>query len=324
MRQVRVPTALGSVLLALALVAAPAGAAIVEFDATIDGAQETPPNASAAMGMGTFVMDTEANTLSFSIFLTVLPPSGETAAHIHGFAPPGTPAGILFPLPAGNPKNGVWNYDEAQEADIIAGLTYVNIHSVDFPGGEIRGQIEADTINTGVQAKKLIMLDKLAASGKAKVAFVVKDAGVTKGPGTDVEDISARLLIEYIPGSVGGAFNISAGDESWLLNSPTVAKFVNQDPLGFSTYIKILTIKPGKSIKVVAKDALGDGTPLDIVALGPPSGSVFTTFRVENGDILARHCSEFTACTWKSLADGTGAKVVCKNGVPEPTCAYSP
>ena len=30
---------------------------------------------------------------------------------------------------------------EGQEANILAGLTYVNIHSQMFPGGEIRGQI---------------------------------------------------------------------------------------------------------------------------------------------------------------------------------------
>jgi cysteine-rich repeat protein len=122
--------------------AASANATMIQFAAaSIDGAQETPPNGSVAMASGTFTMDTVANTLSVNVVISVAPPSGEILAHIHGFAPPGTPAGILFGLPLGSPKITTWNFTEPDEANIIAGLTYVNIHSNAFPGGEIRGQI---------------------------------------------------------------------------------------------------------------------------------------------------------------------------------------
>ena len=125
---------------AVVVAAGVASAATIPFSATINGGQETPPNASPGTGTGSFTMDTVANTLSFNItFSGLLAP--ESAAHIHGFAGPGVAAGILFGLPAGSPKIGVWNFTEAQEANIIAGLTYVNIHSTMFPGGEIRGQI---------------------------------------------------------------------------------------------------------------------------------------------------------------------------------------
>ncbi|HSD10314.1 MAG TPA: CHRD domain-containing protein [Candidatus Binatia bacterium] len=128
---------------AVLMVATGARGTIIQFEADpIDGAHETPPNASVAMASGTMTMDTDANTLSYNIVISVLPPSGETAAHIHGFSAPGVPSGILHPLPPGSPKVGVWNFLEAQQANIIAGLTYVNIHSNDFPLGEIRGQIE--------------------------------------------------------------------------------------------------------------------------------------------------------------------------------------
>ena len=129
--------------LALVLLAGTAGAQ--NFTATIDGLQETPPNASPGTGSATLVLDTTANTLSYNITYGGL--SGtETAAHIHGFAGPNVPAGVLHPLPAANPKIGVWNYLEAQEANIIAGLTYINIHTNLFPGGEIRGQIVRETV----------------------------------------------------------------------------------------------------------------------------------------------------------------------------------
>jgi hypothetical protein len=119
-----------------------ASAAIINFTATLSGSQEVPPNASTATGSGTFVMDTVANTLSYNItFSGLMAP--QTAGHIHGFAPPGMSAGVIHGFAAlGSPTIGVWNFAEAQEANIIAGLTYANIHSQMWPGGEIRGQIE--------------------------------------------------------------------------------------------------------------------------------------------------------------------------------------
>jgi len=117
-----------------------AAAAILNYEATIDGLQETPPVATPASGSATVTIDTDANTLSYNITYSGLIGT-ETAAHIHGFAAPGTPAGVLHGLPASNPKVGVWNYLEAQEADILAELTYINIHTSFKSGGEIRGQI---------------------------------------------------------------------------------------------------------------------------------------------------------------------------------------
>jgi hypothetical protein len=115
-------------------------ATIHNYVLTLDGLQETPPNASPASGFGTADIDDVANTLTLYVVFSGLT-GPETAAHIHGMAPPGTAAGVLFALPLGSPKSAVWSYMESQEADILAGLTYVNIHTTTFPGGEIRGQI---------------------------------------------------------------------------------------------------------------------------------------------------------------------------------------
>lgn len=108
----------------------------------LNGMQEVPPNASTAIGCGVFEIDTCANTVNYRIVFTPTALVGaETAAHFHGPADPGVNAGVIVGLPAGNPKVGVWNYAEAQEADILGGRIYVNIHSGGFPGGEIRGQV---------------------------------------------------------------------------------------------------------------------------------------------------------------------------------------
>jgi hypothetical protein len=117
-----------------------AAATIFQRVALLTGDQEVPPNASTAVGSARFEVDTCANTLRYRIAYSCLT-SAETAAHIHGPAGPGVNAGVVHPLPAGNPKVGVWNYPEAAEADILSGRMYVNIHTTMFPGGEIRGQI---------------------------------------------------------------------------------------------------------------------------------------------------------------------------------------
>ena len=106
----------------------------------ISAAQEVPTNGSAGIGTVTASVDTAANLLRFDISYSGLT-STETGAHIHGPALPGANASVKFALPGTNPKTGVWNYSESDEADILAGKMYVNIHTINNGGGEIRGQI---------------------------------------------------------------------------------------------------------------------------------------------------------------------------------------
>ncbi|MCA0354061.1 MAG: CHRD domain-containing protein [Chloroflexi bacterium] len=121
-------------------------ASCLRFMVSLEGSQEVPPSGSNATGGGTVDVDTVNNILSYNLSYQGLS-STETAAHIHGFAPRGANAGVLVGLSTGSPKVGIFNYSEAQEASILAGQAYVNIHTNSFPGGEIRGQIDGATIN---------------------------------------------------------------------------------------------------------------------------------------------------------------------------------
>lgn len=112
----------------------------VSMKSTLNGSQEVPPTSSKASGKGEFEINTKANTLKFNVEYSNLS-ANETSAHIHGFALPGNNTGVLFPLPLGAKKEGVWVYNESMESSILSGLTYVNVHSLNFPNGEIRGQI---------------------------------------------------------------------------------------------------------------------------------------------------------------------------------------
>jgi hypothetical protein len=67
--------------------------------------------------------------------------ANETISHVHGPAEPGVTAGVAVDLPIGTPKVGDVMLSVQQQEDMLAGLYYVNIHSVNCVGGEIRGQI---------------------------------------------------------------------------------------------------------------------------------------------------------------------------------------
>lgn len=111
------------------------------YDAVLTGEQETPePVVTPATGAGSFNLDAE-KMLHYEITFSGLQ-GMETGAHIHCCAPAGTGAGVLFTLPSGSPKIGSFGPLTAeQEADLNAGLMYVNVHSSLHGAGEIRGQI---------------------------------------------------------------------------------------------------------------------------------------------------------------------------------------
>ena len=119
------------------------------FTAQLGGLQEVPPNPSPGTGSATLVLDAGMMLQVTCTFGGLLAPV--TAAHIHAPAPPGVNAGVRFslipPAPPVSPINlTVGPLTAAQAADLINGLSYINIHTGQFPGGEIRGQIRLETV----------------------------------------------------------------------------------------------------------------------------------------------------------------------------------
>lgn len=126
---------------ALVTFSAFAPAQTIPLLARLEGAQEVPSVVTPATGLGFVAIDVGALTLTYREVFQNLS-SAETAAHIHGFAPAGSSAGILNPQALGTLKCGTWAFAPAQLAPVLAGLTYFNVHSVTNPAGEIRGQID--------------------------------------------------------------------------------------------------------------------------------------------------------------------------------------
>ena len=112
----------------------------VVFKATLDGAQEAPnPVTTTASGNATLTFNTITKVFTLNVTHTIASP---TNGHIHKAAA-GIGGPVVFPFAT---FTSPINYtsvalDAGQEADLMANLYYVNIHTAAHPGGEIRGQL---------------------------------------------------------------------------------------------------------------------------------------------------------------------------------------
>jgi len=114
------------------------------YTAYLNSAQEVPTNASTATGKARVVINEASLTITFTITFANLS-SAQTLGHIHGPAAVGSNAGvqITFPVVGGTSGtiSGTLPITAAQIAQIRGGLGYINIHTTNFGGGEIRGQL---------------------------------------------------------------------------------------------------------------------------------------------------------------------------------------
>ena len=137
-----------------------AQAQTIQLTATLSGNNETPgPGVlTGAYGQATVTLDVATQTVSWVIDVWNMP-SGTNNAHFHvggpGLAGP-TVVNIAFPAGISNDyrltgsataanlmvrgDQGIRSWDDFLQS-LLGGQTYINIHSVVNPGGEIRGQV---------------------------------------------------------------------------------------------------------------------------------------------------------------------------------------
>jgi hypothetical protein len=158
---------------ATCLVVSVSQAALYQFDLSPAGTDDavglsplnevtTPTNSTGSGGevSGGVVYDSDTGLLHIALgygsaagFTDITAPA--SAAHIHGPAGAGTNAGVLIDLapyhfPAIDPTKGgvivgTIALPATQLTNLFNGLLYVNVHTTNWPGGEIRGQLIAVT-----------------------------------------------------------------------------------------------------------------------------------------------------------------------------------
>ena len=141
-----------------------ANADILQFDVSLSGANEIPANGSFASGFALISYDTVANTYDFFLAATSLS-SAVTGAHIHALADATQTAPAIVNLlvspfsksvsvsklfvngigvaAPGTISAGNSHPSQSFLAALQSGLAYINVHTVNNPGGEIRGQLVA-------------------------------------------------------------------------------------------------------------------------------------------------------------------------------------
>jgi hypothetical protein len=148
------------------------GAAPIEIEVPLTGAEAVPAVETAASG--TFLLLVEATTegtYNISYQLDVTDIVDAVAAHVH-MAPKGTEGEVIFPLFNGPEKSGSFSgtlaegtFDAANLTGpmagktiedlagvVLAGQTYVNVHTKAYPAGEISGQIVLNRTGTETTA----------------------------------------------------------------------------------------------------------------------------------------------------------------------------
>lgn len=120
------------------------------FSAALTGAQEVPPVVTNAMGMGTFILDEKKRRLVYAIVFRDLS-SPFLFAHFH-LGAAGANGPVLEEIKG-------WTLSDDKTAGAVTAVwdrlprktmrafksngVYVNVHSTNFPAGEIRGQVKA-------------------------------------------------------------------------------------------------------------------------------------------------------------------------------------
>lgn len=154
---------------AFALATGAASAAPMFWTGSLTGSQEVPPNATTGTGAGSIWFDPATNVLTVQMDWLGLTGDG-MQAHIHCCATPTSNAGIALdlwltnaPRPASGGFFATWDLDLVNPfraafvaanggsalsamarlvtAFDLGGSAYFNIHTMQFPGGEIRGNI---------------------------------------------------------------------------------------------------------------------------------------------------------------------------------------
>lgn len=114
------------------------------FTAYLSPAQEVPAAASTGRGKAIVKLNAAGTSIDWTITFTGLT-SAQTLSHIHGPAAVGVSAAVLINFGTVGGTSGTLSGTSAitptQVAQLRSGLHYVNIHSVNFGGGELRGQL---------------------------------------------------------------------------------------------------------------------------------------------------------------------------------------
>ena len=185
---------------ALTGVTSVANAESVSFSVQAAGANEVPAVTSGGAASGEFTFDSETNELSYIIAVRGVDQADVTAAHIHRGAA-GVNGDVAYTL-ADEGFLQIAGSVELTDEDVdalFAGELYLNVHSVDYPDGFARGQLNPPELTEDDDAEVTATPDS--------------SPTVTPGEGTDIMP----------PNTGDGGLSPGGGTNPWLPAALVVA-----------------------------------------------------------------------------------------------------
>lgn len=135
---------LGLVAFTAIVLGASISASAETFTAYLSGAQEAPAVATTGTGRAVVKVDPVTSTLTFTVIFNGMT-SAQTLSHIHAPAPIGSTAPVIINFGTVGGTSGTITGSASvtggQLTQLRAGQGYVNVHSANFPNGELRGQL---------------------------------------------------------------------------------------------------------------------------------------------------------------------------------------
>jgi len=217
-----------------------------------------------------------------------------TAMHIHGVAGPGTNANVLVSLvpynfPASDPSKGGVIYANVQwpaddKSALLGGLTYLNIHTTEYPGGEIRGQL------IPINEPPVVVCPPPATNECGHASTLVTLLSDPEGD---------ALTVVWLVNGTPAATNTVPAREAGL---PAMDSFTETLPLGTNLIEVMVTDAGNNTVSCLTKIVVVDTTPPVIVsASADPSTLWPPNHKLVNVTIHARVTDTCSDTTWKII-----------------------
>lgn len=228
------------------------------LSAPLSGGQQAPPVLTFGQGTASFFVPSDRQSLRYDLSFTNL--NGVTAADLHA-GPPGVDGPVVFSLSPQpfvsplsgtltaadlQPQSGLFSFDAAVDA-LLRGDLYVNVRTLAWPAGEIRGQVGPSTFRTLLVGSRVLPAVSTPGSGSAVVS--VDAAQETIGFTLDVANLSgpptgARLHVA--PSGMNGpaVFDLSTTAFDRSISGTLTAANLRSQPLagvtGFADVVDAL------------------------------------------------------------------------------------
>lgn len=196
------------------------------------GAQEVPATPSAAAGAVYALVDTGKDSVYVTGSYRGLT-AVSTGAHVH-LEVPGVAGEVLFPIRHSSSAEGTVHASAdvtaAQASTIVAGGSYVNIHTSTYPAGEIRAQLVNNTglryLAGEMKGINQIPVNSSAARGTVIVVYNTETKSLILAG--DYQHLSDTVTVAHIhigpPGVVGPAvipLNTTPRDSTGIISDTT-------------------------------------------------------------------------------------------------------